>query len=66
MGSYIHTSDYAVFYRYPYAVVGIDLTGVIYSWLKEGELDSYLFSTCSQPPSITNFMEIFCEVPQIQ
>lgn len=47
--------------RYPWAIVGIDLIGQTYSWLKDGTLDNYLYSMCTQwPPPLTEFMEIFC------
>lgn len=56
------TMLYMTEFRYPFAVVGIDLTGEMYSLLKEGVLHTYFYSKCTQwPPPTTYFMETFCE-----
>lgn len=52
--------DYGCMCRYPFAVVGIDLTGEVYSWLKNGSLDLYFYSNSTQwPLSLEHFMEVF-------
>ena len=42
-------------------MVGIDLTGVLYTWLKDGTLNPYLFSNTTEWPIPTStFFEMFC------
>lgn len=48
--------------RYPFAVVGINLTQLLYQWLQEGVLDHHYYSLVTDRPlKIEDFLESFCE-----
>ena len=47
--------------RYPFAVVGINMTGMVYSWLQRSTLNPYLYTACTQwPATLEEFFEIYC------
>ena len=56
-----HHGDTIFLYRYPYSIVGIDLTSLMWNMLERRALHPHLYQLAT-PISLQNFMNLFCEL----
>ena len=48
-------------HRYPYSIVGIDLSSLLWNMLERRALNPHLYQL-AMPISLQNFMDIFCKL----
>lgn len=51
--------------RYSYAIVGINLTEMAYSLLKNGALKAHLYNAVPGLPQMEHFHQFYCKYPQL-
>lgn len=49
------------YYRYSYAIVGINLTEMAYSLLRSGALKLHFYNTVEETPELQHFHQLYCE-----